>query len=187
MTPHYPIITFTGDSGSGKSTLAKELLTRRPSRFSLITSTTSRDSRETDLLGEYEPLTSDEFETLALRNPFLWSTSFAGNNYGTKKEYVDSALASQYRSLMILVPSVVPILRDYAQDHNVLSFFCKTPPIDVLRTRMRERGDREESIERRLSGIGRWEEEARASDIPYIFVDTMYSIDENIAQILGHL
>lgn len=187
MQLQYPIITLTGDSGSGKTTLAKELLTRRPEEYSLLTSTTSRDPRETDILGEYEHLTIDEFERLASEKPFLWSTSFAGNHYGTKREYVDSALANQHRSLMILVPSVVPILRNYAKEDNVLSFFLKTPPVEILRARMRERGDSANTIEKRLVGIGAWEEIARDSNIPYIFVNTIVPIDESIEKILGHL
>lgn len=49
MNANAKIITFTGASGSGKSSIVRELLSQ--SDYKLVVSVTTRNPRESDLLG----------------------------------------------------------------------------------------------------------------------------------------
>lgn len=64
------IITFTGASGAGKTTMVKELL-KNP-QFGLVPSITTRNSRLSDLPGEYEYITDTEFDWLKCWDAFVW-------------------------------------------------------------------------------------------------------------------
>ncbi len=169
------IITFTGASGSGKSTLIKLL------GFSLVTSTTIReprykDGKLVDLPGEYEHVSLSEFSAIRERGEFVWPKKYGGevepggNLYGTKREYVDAARDSLEISAMTLIPDVIPLLLEYAGD-IVLPFYIESPGDDILRDRLKKRGENKESIEKRLEQSKRWDEEAKNSNIPYIFID----------------
>ncbi len=57
--PSYKLISFTGVSGSGKSTIVRKLL--EDPAFHIVTSTTTRPPRESDIHGEYEYVSPAEF------------------------------------------------------------------------------------------------------------------------------
>jgi len=84
-------ITLVGRSGAGKSTIVRSFLKRNPTS-KLITSFTTRSSRDSDLVGEYDcNLPPTFFED---RDKFLWVVSAHGNTYGTTKDSVRKALFS---------------------------------------------------------------------------------------------
>lgn len=178
------IITFTGESGSGKSTIARSLV--NSGNFYFLTSTTTRAARDTDLLDEYEHISQEEFEWLKHNDAFIWTASYSGNNYGTKYTYIDEAIDDETNDhILILVPQVLPILLDYAID--VIPFFVKTPKRSILKKRMKERGDSAESIEKRLKDFGKWENEAKKSNIPYRFITNEGTVEEAVNKVLEYL
>ena len=179
------IVTFTGASGYGKSSIAKELL--KLEDYRLVVSVTTRSSRESDLRGEYEYISQDNFSLRDERDAFLWKAAYAGNRYGTMRKSIDDALASSAISLMILVPEVVPLLRDYTGDDKVLSFFVQSPPVGILRRRMEARGDSGENILKRLSVDVQWESAARSSIIPYVYVSNDGSLDDTVDVVRRYL
>ncbi len=177
------LVTLTGESGTGKSTLARHLLTSPD--FSMVTSTTTRKQRLSDLPNEYEYIRPDDFSAIETAHGFIWTALYAGNHYGTRYAAIDLALASSGYSLMLLVPQVLPILYSYTKD--VEPFFIRTPPREVLEQRLRQRGDTEEDIVRRLQNAGQWEADAAASGIPYRFIANEGPIEQAVGQILSGL
>ena len=175
------IITFTGVSGAGKSTIVKSL------GFPLILSTTTRESRPSDLPGEYEHLEPEDFDHEKAWNAFLWVNEYDGNSYGTKSEMVDQALAGPGTYTMILVPRVLPLLLDYAGPNKVLPFYIRSPPEEILLSRMEQRGNTPDSIERRLRETRAWDEQAGKSAIPYTFITNHRTIEEAVVQVKKYL
>lgn len=177
------IVTFTGASGTGKSTLVKELL-KDSHAFRLVTSTTTRPPRSSDLPGEYEYWTPQQMEKDA--SLFIWKTEYAGNFYGTRYRVLNDACELPQTSLMILVPKVLPDLLAYLHQ-QVLPFYVRAPDEDILRLRLLRRGDDPESIERRLQTILDWEREATSGRIPYRMITNNGTIDEGVQQVKEYL
>lgn len=177
------IVTFTGVSGSGKSTIVKELL-KDFERFRLVTSTTTRSPRDSDLPGEYEYWTPQQMEKGA--SLFIWKTEYAGNCYGTRYRMLNDACELPQTSLMILVPEVLPVLLAYLPQ-QVLPFYVRAPDTDLLRLRLLRRGDDPESIERRLQTISDWERQATEGKIPYRMITNNGTIDEAVKQVKREL
>ena len=175
------LLTLTGESGTGKSTIARSLLQLRG--FQVITSSTTRAARPSDLPQEYEYLSQTAFEQLNEENIFLWTIPYAGHHYGTRQAYIDQALSSEGVSLLILVPKVVPLLVAYT--NKVIPFFIRTPPEAILRERMLCRGDAPENIEKRLQHLGIWEKEAEEQERFYRFITNEGPIEDAVAQILS--
>ncbi len=175
------IVTLTGESGSGKSTIANYLLRRDD--FSLVTSSTTRKQRESDLPKEYEYLTDDTFNALDKGEKLIWSVNYAGNSYGTRYSYLDEAIACEDYRLMILVPEAVEKLAEYTS--GFVPFFIRTPSKDILRARLQKRGDSQVDITKRLADVGNWETES--SNIPYLFVSNEGRIETAVRDILQKL
>ena len=177
------IVTFTGVSGSGKSTIVKELL-QESDHFRLITSTTTRPPRSSDLPGEYEYWTPEQMEEDA--SLFIWKTEYVGHQYGTRYRVLNDAFVSPPTSLMILVPEVLPVLLHHYGSY-VLPLYVRAPPEDLLRVRLLRRGDNPESIEQRLQTIPNWERQATEWKIPYRMITNNGTIDEVVKQVKREL
>ena len=171
------IITLTGAPGTGKTTIAKHM------GYPLVQSTTTREPRASDLPGEYEYLERADFDHDQAWGAFLWGLEYDGNHYGTKSEVVDKALASSGTHTMILVPEVVPQLLNYAGTKKVLPIYILSPLEEVLRSRMKNRGDKPESIERRLRESKTWDGQAGRLAIPYFFITNQRTIEEAVEDI----
>lgn len=177
------IITFTGPSGAGKTSIVRELLKLRP-QLSLITSLTTRPRRDNDLPNEYQYLSSAEFAAYP-ESDFLWKVRVHYIDYGTLKSSVDAALQNQTpkNSIMILVPDVLEKLIAYTQN-QVLPIYILPPPEDVLRERLKKRGDTDEAIEKRIADCREWNDRAKKSLIPYRFIENDWIIDAAVAKVL---
>jgi len=180
------ILTFTGASGSGKSSIAKSL------GFPLVLSTTTRAPRPSDLPGEYEYLDrkyfdSNSFNPVEARNDFLWIKEYGGNYYSTRYDSINRALNSPENYIMILVPEVLPPLLDYAGKEKVLPFYIRSPDEAVLRSRLEKRGEREDSIERRLKESKDWDMQAGESGIPYFYITNNDALEEAVGQVKKYL
>jgi len=156
----YRIVTLTGKSGSGKTTIV-DGVRRQIKRVELILSTTTREPRSSDLPREYEHITPFEFETLDRLERLAWKRKVADHSYGTKKSDIEKFLQQDgLIGIMILLPDVIPILREMGGD-KILNLFVLSPGEEVLKKRMQERGDSEENITKRLQNERNWEADAR--------------------------
>jgi len=179
-------LTFTGASGVGKTTLVKELL--KDPQFSLVTSITTRNSRPSDLPGEYEYVTDAKFDWLKCWNAFVWNFPYCENQYGTTYESVNEAVKSPLYSVMILVPHAVSELRRYLKNEEALSsFYIRTPEDAVLRSRLEQRGEMRSTIEQRLEQSKGGDELAEKSGIPYTFITNNGTIEEVVTRVKGYL
>lgn len=165
--------TITGPSASGKTTLARNILAAHPEAKPL-TSTTTRAPRPTDMPGEYEYVSNEEFDRLSRQGAFLWEVAPHGNRYGTRKSAVDAAfLESLY--VPILVIEAVVKLHSYAaargQGAQVRSLYIHIEDEAELRKRITGRGDSPEEIERRLHECLDWNERSLASGVPFYMLD----------------
>jgi guanylate kinase len=180
------ILTFTGASGVGKTTLVEQLL-QDSNQYKLVTSTSTRTPRSSDLPGEYEPLSKEEFVWLKSWNAFAWHQEFSGILYGTKHEYLEAAVQASHTSVMILIPERVQTLRELVNPELITSFYLRGPSEEELRSRMQKRNDTPATIERRLQECRAWDVEAQRSTIPYIFINTSGTEQETIEQVRSYL
>lgn len=83
------IIVISAPSGAGKGTIIKELLKNDSKNRWLSVSATSREMRANEQEGiNYYYITEEDFKNKIKNNYFLEYTNYAGNYYGTPKEYI---------------------------------------------------------------------------------------------------
>lgn len=83
------IIVISAPSGAGKGTVIKELLKNDPNTRWLSVSATSREKRPGEEEGiNYYYISEKEFKEKIDNDYFLEYTNYAGNYYGTPKEYI---------------------------------------------------------------------------------------------------
>lgn len=176
------IVTITGPSGAGKTTIVGELLKKHP-EWKMVLSLTSRESRDSDLPGEYKcNLSVKHLYQLLKDRQAIWLENEHGNVYVALFKNVDEARFERTLSFMqILHRSVVKL--HSCVPREVLSIFIIPPREEELRRRFEKRGDSPEQIERRLADCKKWEEEARSSRIPYEFVRNDGTVVEAVEQV----
>ncbi len=83
------VIVISAPSGSGKGTIIQELLKNDGKNRWLSVSATSRTKRPNEQEGvNYYFISKEEFEKRIKNGYFLEYTNYAGNYYGTPKEYI---------------------------------------------------------------------------------------------------
>jgi guanylate kinase len=143
------IFIITGPSGAGKTTIAQALLKKVSSLKKVITCTT-RPPREGEKDGaDYRFIPRDKFEFLIDRRAFAEQALVYGNYYGSLKEDVEELLSKWDALFVVDVQGAVSLAKTYPEAKTI---FVKTPTLEVLGERLRERGkDSEEVIKKRLS------------------------------------
>ena len=76
---------------------------------------------------------------------------------------------------------------DYAGKEKVLPFYIRSPDEAVLRSRLEKRGEREDSIERRLKESKDWDVQADESGIPYFYITNNGTLEEAVGQVKKYL
>mgnify|MGYP001564620929 CR=1 FL=1 len=178
------IITLTGASGVGKTTIAGELLKNLPVNAQMVPSYTIRKFRKprpTDLPGEYKYVTRFWFWLLNATGSFLWTVYPHGNSYGTTKRWVIRALRDDNTVYVMILFDAIKKLNIFAEktdfSNKIFSFYILSPPDEILKERLRSRGDKENEVEKRLKDCAKWDSEAKASGIPYEFVKNEGTIE----------
>ncbi|MBO4213514.1 MAG: guanylate kinase [Lachnospiraceae bacterium] len=145
------LVVFSGFSGSGKGTIMKKLIENHSDIYALSVSATTRNPREGERDGiEYFFKTVPEFEELIKNNMMLEYANYAGNYYGTPKEYVEKKLDEGYD--VILEIETQGALKVKAQYPDTLLMFVTPPSADILYERLKGRGtETDEVIAKRMN------------------------------------
>lgn len=177
-----PYLFIVGKSGSGKNTLAEAL---EEQGFKLVLSLTSRPQRDSEKENPTHIHVSREYiETLHAQNGLCMFTEYNGEVYGVPTRDLantDMAIIDP-DGLVAMDMSVLP------QDRRAVILYLSAPD-DVRIIRMRERGDSEEAIRKRLE----YDEEAfqcmseHAANVGVILVNTTAPVQECVAAVLKNL
>lgn len=151
------LIVISAPSGAGKSTLCNRLLAEHVCMTRSISCTT-RSPRGTEVDGkDYHFLTSSEFNRRVADGQFLEHAVVHGNQYGTLRSNVESALEEGKDILLVIDVQGAAAVRHAAKTSGgILSrayvdIFIAPPSIETLRDRLQKRGeDAPDVIERRL-------------------------------------
>ncbi|MEK7648730.1 MAG: hypothetical protein AAB400_02295 [Patescibacteria group bacterium] len=181
------LITFTGASGVGKTVIARTLLERFP-LFGWLESITTREIRPTNFPDEYVHVSQGEFLQWVSEEKFVEWVQVHGNDYyGTLKGSLDRVLTDPKRIyLKTIDPVGLAKIHAYAPS-ALLPFYVLAPSEDILRQRLSDRGESEETVQRRLHDCERWDADARQSKIPYVFIQNEKTIEDVIEHIIDFL
>jgi guanylate kinase len=140
-------LLLSGPSGIGKSYLAKHLQLNYECKR--IVPITTRPRRPKEIHGvDYDFLTEDDYQGLLDDNALFMHNEFFGAKYGYSKNSVDKILAAGLTPVSeIYTPKLPQFLVGYPDAKRI---FLMPISEHLLNTRMRQRGETEENIERRL-------------------------------------
>ena len=142
------LFILSSPAGGGKTTLANLLISEIPNLKRVITCTT-RKPRPGEKNGvDYFFLSEEEFKEKIKENDFLEYAIVHGNYYGTPKKEVLKELSKGID--LILVIDVQGMRQVKKNFKDAVSIFLLPPSFDTIIERMRQRGDTEEEIKKRL-------------------------------------
>ncbi|WP_029520031.1 guanylate kinase [Persephonella sp. IF05-L8] len=175
------LFILSSPAGGGKTTLANLLIKEIPNLKRVITCTT-RKPRPGEKNGvDYYFLSKEEFERRIKENAFLEYAVVHGNYYGTPKKEVEEELQKGFDLLLVI--DVQGMRQIVSNKKDVVTIFILPPSFDELVRRMKERGDSEEEIQKRLKTakkeIPAWKE------YNYVVInDNLEKAKENIKYII---
>lgn len=136
------IYCIVGNSGVGKTTLVKELLKRHP-HWKAVESYTTRPPRF-----EGEPghifVTKEEMANLRRDNLLVTYAEYDGFEYGATADMINES------DLYVIEPSGVVSMKMLYRGIRGIEVLYLTAPDKIRRQRMKERGDSEDAINRRM-------------------------------------
>jgi guanylate kinase len=150
--PSGKAIIFSAPSGSGKTSLVKHLMQQVPDLgFSISACTRDKRGRHEVHGRDYYFLSIDEFKTKIDQDAFVeWEEVYAGNFYGTLKEEVHRIWKEGKAVIFDVDVKGGLALKKYFGD-QALAIFVKVPSLEVLESRLNDRGtETEESLSRRI-------------------------------------
>ncbi|HEY9783831.1 MAG TPA: guanylate kinase [Candidatus Obscuribacterales bacterium] len=137
------LFVITGPSGVGKGTVVSELLHAIPN-LKRSCSVTTRDKRAGEREGDdYFFRTPDEFEKMKAEGHFLEWAEFAGNCYGTPKQWVIEQLTRGFD--VILVIEVQGAKQVRVSFPPAILVFLAPPSFEELEKRLRGRNTESEA------------------------------------------
>lgn len=140
---HNILITLTGPSGSGKSTIEKMLV--RNHKFKRAISHTSREPRMNETNGvDYYYVGHDIMVRMFNEGKLAEFIEYNGNLYGVSiKELMES-------QVIVIEPHGLHQVKEKMNGYKtIISFYLEVSPKEMEK-RMRNRGDTEEAIQKRL-------------------------------------
>jgi guanylate kinase len=145
-------IIFSAPSGSGKTTIVKHLLENNSDLgFSISASTRDKRGRTEQNGKDYYFLTPQDFKKKIDNDEFVeWEEVYEGNFYGTLKSEVERVWKEGKNVIFDVDVKGGLNLKKFFGDKG-LAIFVKVPSLDVLKTRLNDRGtETPESLSRRL-------------------------------------
>jgi guanylate kinase len=150
--PSGKAIIFSAPSGSGKTSLVKHLMQEVPNLgFSISACTRDKRGRHEVHGRDYYFLSIDEFKQKIDQDAFVeWEEVYAGNFYGTLKEEVHRNWKEGKAVIFDVDVKGGLALKKYFGE-QALAIFVKVPSLEVLESRLNDRGtESEESLSRRI-------------------------------------
>lgn len=133
------IIVISSPSGGGKGSVIKGLLEIDNKSRWLSVSATSRKPRPGEKEGvNYFYLTEDEFKEKIKSNYFLEYTNYAGNYYGTPKEYIKEKLDQGIDVILEIEIEGASNIKKLIPE--ALFIFIMPPSLKILVERLKNRG-----------------------------------------------
>jgi guanylate kinase len=146
-----PLVVLSGPSGVGKTTLVEHLLANSTLRLRRAVTATTREPRPGEVPErDYHFWTRDRFRQAIEHGDMLeWAEVHGKDFYGTPRSEVDPHRAAGCGVILVIdVQGAGQVRLLYPDDH--LSVFLLPPTFADLEQRLRGRGERDESIRRRL-------------------------------------
>jgi guanylate kinase len=145
-------LIFCAPSGSGKTTIVRHLLANNPSLgFSISASTRDKRGRTEAHGQDYYFLSPEEFKKRIDADEFIeWEEVYEGNFYGTLKSEIERIWKEGKDVIFDVDVKGGLALKKYFGD-KALAIFVKVPSLEILKTRLNDRGtESPESLSRRL-------------------------------------
>jgi guanylate kinase len=137
---------LSGPSGVGKSTVLDRLATlKQDLKYSV--SATTRRQRPGEVDGvNYHFITNEQFDEWAAQGKFLEHARFAGNRYGTPREYVENRLAAGEDVILeIELQGARQVRASPGLGDAAVLIFLAPPSYDELARRLVGRGTEDET------------------------------------------
>lgn len=133
------IIVISAPSGAGKGTIIQKLLERDSKTRWLSISATSREPREGEKDGvNYYYLSKEDFEKKIKEGYFLEYTNYAGNYYGTPKEYIKEKIEKGIDVILEIEIEGATNIKKLIPE--ALFIFIMPPSLKELVKRLKKRG-----------------------------------------------
>ncbi len=141
------LLVISAFGGAGKGTIIKELVREKDNILSI--SATSRQMRPEDKEGvTYFFKTREEFENMIRKDELIEWVEFVGNYYGTPKGYIEEQIAKGKNVILELEEVGAIKIKELYKDAVLV--FVLPPSIKELIQRLRNRGETEEYIAKRV-------------------------------------
>lgn len=179
------MIILCGRDAAGKTTLAKELI--KSFGFRKFPSVTTRAPRASDLPGEYEHVSPEEFvQRQQKAMHFAWQVRHANESYGTERVPLEEALRNTHeRWIDILIPGIVYMHWGYAvkvgAERRVLYFYLN-PSEGILRQRLIQRGETDGKAFLKTHASRYFEEDVRKHAEHFIIIDNEHETPAETAR-----
>ncbi len=163
------LLVVSGPAGSGKNTVCERLMAECPTVTRAVT-TTTRPPRPGEADGrDYYFTTPEEFERGIEAGEFYEWARVHGRYYGTSRREILEKLSCGLDVILIIDVQGARAWRAVAESDGRISdalrcVFIRPESLDVVRGRMRLRGDSDSEIERRIETAKRELEEEKYFD-----------------------
>jgi guanylate kinase len=167
------LFVITAPSGAGKTSLVRALL-EADSQAMLSISYTTRPMRPGEVDGkDYHFVGRETFEAMLERGDFLESAEVYGNYYGTSQPWLEGAMNSGSDVILeIDWQGAAQVRKLFPQAVGV---FILPPSIDVLRQRLKGRGqDSDEVIARRVAAAK--EDMSHVNEFDYVIINNQFDV-----------
>ncbi len=142
------LFIIAAPSGAGKTSLVRELVKTIPD-LSVSISHTTRSPRPHEQDGvDYYFVSAAEFQTLREQDQFLEHATVFDHCYATSRAWVEERLADGRDIILEIDWQGAQQVRSIIRD--TVSIFILPPSLSALEQRLKDRGDAEDNIRRRL-------------------------------------
>ena len=144
------VIFISGSSGAGKNTIINNIVEKN-SNCKFLVSNTTRERRDSDRkVGQYKFITKEEFEEKIANGQMLEYDVYNGCYYGVDKESITSEKNSGIVLLKDLTVKGVLNCIDLLKNTMPMYSVFVTEKKCILKKRLKKRGEKKDSIKRRL-------------------------------------